>query len=95
MSDMQAIPGMVDQVRPTLHQGGKGKISPVASAVREKVNVLGAQLRDRTRDHARTVDHYVHENPWPVIGLGLVTGGLAVWYLTHRAGLAPNFRKES
>lgn len=74
----------IKQEGDALIKDAAGKISPIVSAMREKASVISEQLRERARDNAQSVDRYVHENPWSFVGLGLVTGFLATWYLLRR-----------
>ncbi|MFT3859587.1 MAG: hypothetical protein QM742_19480 [Aquabacterium sp.] len=62
----------------------RNKVTPMLSTARERVTQMSQQLRERAKDNAQTVDRYVHDNPWYFIGLGVVTGMLASWYLTSR-----------
>ena len=62
----------------------KSKVTPMLNSARDKAMQMGQQLKDRAKDNALVVDRYVHDNPWSFIGLGIVTGFLASWYLMRR-----------
>ena len=68
-----------------------GQVGEKAAAARERIqaSLVNAKdklaeaervLRDKTREAARVADTYVHEHPWPAVGiaaaLGLVLGML-------------------
>lgn len=67
-----------------LAQGFRDKIVPLVGSARARVTEMGRQFKNRAKDNAQVVDRYVHDNPWPFIGLGIVTGVLASWYLSSR-----------
>jgi ElaB/YqjD/DUF883 family membrane-anchored ribosome-binding protein len=60
------------------------KVTPMLASARDRVTQVSAQLRDKAKDNAQTVDRYVHANPWSFIGVGVLTGFLAGWYLLRR-----------
>lgn len=62
----------------------RSRVTPMLASARERATEVSQQLRDRAKDNAQAVDRYVHDNPWSFIGLGIVTGFLAGWYLLRR-----------
>ena len=62
----------------------RSKVTPMLSSARDRVTQVSQQLRDKAIDNAQTVDRYVHTNPWSFIGLGVLTGFLAGYYLLRR-----------
>ena len=62
----------------------RSKVTPVLATARDRVTQYSQQLRDKAKDGAQTADRYVHDNPWSFIGLGVLTGFLAGWYLLRR-----------
>ncbi|MGE5450676.1 MAG: DUF883 family protein [Acidobacteriota bacterium] len=67
-----------------LAQEFREKVVPLVGSARARVSELGRQITTRAKDNAQVVDRYVHDNPWSFIGLGIVTGFLASWYLSSR-----------
>lgn len=54
------------------------------AAVRRSLEALRAAVVARTRQGVRSVDDYVHAQPWKVIGAGAAAGVLIGWLLARR-----------
>jgi ElaB/YqjD/DUF883 family membrane-anchored ribosome-binding protein len=83
-SDLSSTARQVADDTKEMAQDLRSKVTPMLNNARERVTQVSAQLRDKAKDNAQQVDRYVHDNPWSFIGLGVVTGFLAGWYLLRR-----------
>lgn len=54
-------------------------------AAKQSVASLGITIGQRARKSAVYTNHYVHENPWPMIGLSTLSGVLLGYLITRRA----------
>jgi ElaB/YqjD/DUF883 family membrane-anchored ribosome-binding protein len=61
----------------------RAKVKLALVAARSAVADTASQLRNQAQEAGTRTDRYVHDNPWPVIGLAAVVG-LAVGMLASR-----------
>lgn len=83
-SDLASSARQVAEDTKAAAQDLRSKVTPMLASARERATLMGQQLRDKAKDNAQSVDRYVHANPWSFIGLGVLTGFLASWYLLRR-----------
>lgn len=83
-SDLASTARQVAEDTKEAAQDLRSKVTPMLATARERVTVMSQQLRDKAKDNAQSVDKYVHANAWSFIGLGVLTGFLASWYLNRR-----------
>jgi ElaB/YqjD/DUF883 family membrane-anchored ribosome-binding protein len=54
------------------------------NAAKERLVELQASVSEGARAAAKTTDEYVHDNPWPAIGVGAAIGVLVGYLLARR-----------
>lgn len=54
-------------------------------AAKQSVAGFGVSVGQRARKSATYTNHYVHENPWPIIGLSALSGLLFGYLITRRS----------
>lgn len=66
-------------------QEAKAKIQHRISMAKDSMEEVGDNLVKRTRQAADTANHYVHEQPWSVIGASAAIGLLMGYLLARRS----------
>ncbi len=62
----------------------KARLNERIAQARSAADSFGARLAERASKTAETANNYVHEKPWPVVGVGAAVGFLAGVLLTNR-----------
>jgi len=52
----------------------KIKLNQRIIAAKQRINMASSSMIDDTRNAAIATNEYVHEKPWPIIGVGTVVG---------------------
>lgn len=83
MEDLKAVVQDAEQLlRETENQAGerieeiRARAEASLGGAKERLRAAGADLGTRAREAGRTADDYVHENPWPAIGIAAGVGFL-------------------
>lgn len=85
MKDLKAVVNDAEELlRETENQAGerieeiRARATESLGSARERLRAAGADLGMRARAAGQSADDYVHENPWPAIGvaagIGLLVG---------------------
>lgn len=81
MDDLKAVVHDAEQLlRETENQAGerieeiRARATESLGSARERLRVAGANLGTRAKAAGRSADDYVHENPWPAIGIAAGIG---------------------
>lgn len=65
-------------------QRAKAKLMKRVASAKESVEQMGTEIAHRAQHTAEVTNSYVHERPWPVIGIGAAVGFVFGFLLTRR-----------
>ncbi|HTF98866.1 MAG TPA: DUF883 family protein [Cellvibrio sp.] len=77
-------------IKSTAHLSGedlakaKAKLDERVSVAKKSVEAISENIADRAGKTAASANNYVHEKPWPVIGVCAALGFVAGYLLTQR-----------